>query len=484
MTDDVYSLYPSYEGTLYQLWNEIGRWDYRLNFYGLYDKFRGYDRSNNLMGDVSGKYLVRRLLPERSYVVFQLLPGRKSRFKPIPKTRKAPSIPTVSFKEQFVWTNKATGVKSYGTGSIAVVQQQQSTNTKSSNNVPPIRLPEGVFPTKAYTRVSDLSLSDQFTLITESTSQIEERLTCGIRLCDIPPLPSSSFLEGKLGGIATNRALSSLKGMKVNLGAAIGEGGQTLSLILTSVKRLAQSANFLKRGDIPNAVRALGSYGKSINIVALGKKHKSDKLSFSALWLELQYGWKPLISDVYELVDYLGQQPKIGLFRVTGSASDFVDAKSIGSGLNSIQIDRYMKLEVKARVMLWATVSNQRLYTASQLGLLNPASIAWELTPFSFIVDWFLPIGKFLDNLDAGAGITLVDGSQSLTVVGTGYCKPISKVGVSYSGDSSVERRYLKYTRSRLTSVPLPSFPWFKNPISTDHFLNSLALLRQFSKGR
>ena len=483
MSDDVYSSYPSHEGTLYQLWNEIGRRNYRLTFYGLYDRFRGYERSK-LISDSSGRYFVRRLLPERSYVVFKLISGRYPRTSPPNRTKPAPSVPTIRFLESFTRKNKSSGAITSGVGSSPVVQQQQSTNTKSSNNVYPTRLPEGVFPTKAYTRVSDFSSSDRFQLITETASQVEYRITSGIRLCDIPPLPSTAFLESKLGGIAANRALSSLKGMKVNLGAAIGEGGQTLSLILTSVKRLAQSASFLKRGDIPNAVRALGSYGKSINIIALSKKHKSDKLSFSALWLELQYGWKPLISDVYDLVDYLGQQPKVGLFRVTGSASDFVDASSVSSGLNSIPIQKYMKLEVKARVVLWATISNQRLYTASQLGLLNPASVAWELTPFSFVVDWFLPIGKFLDNLDSGAGLALIDGSQSLTIAGIGQCKPLTKTGVSYFGNPTVERRYLKYSRTRLTSVPVPRFPWFKSPVSTEHFLNSLALLRQFTKGR
>jgi hypothetical protein len=32
------------------------------------------------------------------------------------------------------------------------------------------------------------------------------------------------------------------------------------------------------------------------------------------------------------------------------------------------------------------------------LGLINPAVVAWELVPFSFLVDWFIPVGKFLDS--------------------------------------------------------------------------------------
>jgi hypothetical protein len=35
-----------------------------------------------------------------------------------------------------------------------------------------------------------------------------------------------------------------------------------------------------------------------------------------------------------------------------------------------------------------------------QLGLLDPATVLWEIIPYSFVVDWFLPIGSYLDNLN------------------------------------------------------------------------------------
>lgn len=34
------------------------------------------------------------------------------------------------------------------------------------------------------------------------------------------------------------------------------------------------------------------------------------------------------------------------------------------------------------------------------LGFTNPAAVLWEATPFSFVVDWFLPIGDYLKTLD------------------------------------------------------------------------------------
>jgi hypothetical protein len=44
------------------------------------------------------------------------------------------------------------------------------------------------------------------------------------------------------------------------------------------------------------------------------------------------------------------------------------------------------------------------------LGLLNPLSLAWELLPYSFVIDWFLPIGDYLAATTASAGMTWVNG--------------------------------------------------------------------------
>jgi hypothetical protein len=35
-----------------------------------------------------------------------------------------------------------------------------------------------------------------------------------------------------------------------------------------------------------------------------------------------------------------------------------------------------------------------------QMGVLDPLSVAWEVLPFSFVADWFIPIGTYLENLN------------------------------------------------------------------------------------
>jgi hypothetical protein len=55
-------------------------------------------------------------------------------------------------------------------------------------------------------------------------------------------------------------------------------------------------------------------------------------------------------------------------------------------------------------------ISNPNLYLANKLGFVNPAVIAWELVPFSFVVDWFVPVGNFLSQWTDFVGLSLQNG--------------------------------------------------------------------------
>jgi hypothetical protein len=50
-------------------------------------------------------------------------------------------------------------------------------------------------------------------------------------------------------------------------------------------------------------------------------------------------------------------------------------------------------------------LSNPSLAQLNGTGLLNPALLYWELMPYSFVVDWFIPVGDVLASLTAGLGL-------------------------------------------------------------------------------
>jgi len=114
------------------------------------------------------------------------------------------------------------------------------------------------------------------------------------------------------------------------------------------------------------------------------------------------------------------------------------------------------------------------------MGLINPAEVAWELTPWSFVVDWFIPVGNFLEALTARAGVTFIDGCSAYKVVSDrhmtymGYDSGALPLTNSFGITSHCE----SYTRRKLGGFPYPGF-YYKSPFSSKHALNALALVRQ-----
>lgn len=126
-------------------------------------------------------------------------------------------------------------------------------------------------------------------------------------------------------------------------------------------------------------------------------------------WLELEFGWKPLIQDVYAGVEAYrnGIVSRGQLVTAFGSKAGYY--KPSPSGLN--YMNRYSNLEAnvltdRAKSKAYGIVSNPTAFTLNQLGLANPALLAWQLLPFSFIVDWFLPISQILGMLTNRVGLS------------------------------------------------------------------------------
>jgi hypothetical protein len=107
--------------------------------------------------------------------------------------------------------------------------------------------------------------------------------------------------------------------------------------------------------------------------------------------------------------------------------------------------------------------------------------------PFSFVVDWMLPIGDWLGTLDATAGLEFVSGSCSLLTRNTRRVIPLglSPPKDGYNSLKGGRGKFVRLTRTVYGSPPFASFPSMKNPASLGHMANGLSLLAQaFGRGR
>jgi len=109
-------------------------------------------------------------------------------------------------------------------------------------------------------------------------------------------------------------------------------------------------------------------------------------------------------------------------------------------------------------------------------GLQDPASVAWELLPWSFVVDWFIPIGNWLECRGLASSLT---GTFVISTKNIGECRHFKKGG-SYPMESPMEyRKILTFDREISTSlsVPVPSLKPLGKALSWRHCENAVALL-------
>lgn len=221
------------------------------------------------------------------------------------------------------------------------------------------------------------------------------------------------------------------------------ERQQTFDSIAKNANRLTFAFQLLSRGRRHSAMKALG-------LKPSGKKWSRPR-DAAGLFLEWHFGWEPLIKDIYTACDILQNDVEPKLVVGKASANGFV-RKAIAPFTWS----QNMSIKCSVKMQAQVSVSNPNLHRASQLGLTNPAAVAWELIPFSFLVDWFIPVGNFLNSwsdlhglvLENSFTTTFMKGSDSQTFLQPGYWNLISE----FDGCSC--RRVLGVTTPKLIWNP------------------------------
>ncbi len=280
--------------------------------------------------------------------------------------------------------------------------------------------------------------------------------------------------------IAKARLFDKLKGEGTNVANMLGERKQIVKSVESLLNTIVYTVRDLKRGNVTSAIRRMG--GDPLTARKLRKKDIADQ------WLSLQYGWKPLISDIYGLCEDLHKRyTSDNLNRVKVSAklkerktspevwSTFAGTISRGQVITQAIVS-YM---CRARL-------DEHIATLAATGVTNPLEVAWEITPWSFVVDWFLPVGRYIEQHTAADGWVFYDGCRSelLTVtekIRGNKNRAYTAGQWSYTDEQNIfgEFHTVTFQRFELSSWPIPDIPRFKNPLSAQHVQNSIALLSQ-----
>lgn len=229
------------------------------------------------------------------------------------------------------------------------------------------------------------------------------------------------------------------------LGVAFAEFGESLGMIAERLSRCHSAYGALRRGQ----------FRKFLRVLTIGPKRKHrNKVQnavgeASSLWLEYSFGWKPLFQDVHDGIHAIGQPLPGGTCKGKGRENVDYSYYNGGFGYEEHGVGRcYMVADV--------FVTNPTAYLLQQVGLANPALIAWELVPFSFVVDWVFDVGTCLGGISDFYGCTVTRSST------TYVCKRFSREDYILWGGAppkyAVSGTQTCIWRKRGLDFPMPNF--------------------------
>jgi len=274
-------------------------------------------------------------------------------------------------------------------------------------------------------------------------------------------------------------ALNALRQGRTQMGSDMAEGRQTVEMVAGAASSLAQSLLAARRGN----------FGSIPGILGMSPRDVLSGKSFANRWLEYQYGWKPLMGTIHDGIQQIqrGFRAKEFTFRSSSTATDSA-AKSYREGANYGTFMECTKMQsVSARTTYRYKVTSAVIDKIDSAGLLNPVSIAWELVPFSFVVDWFVPVGNVLSAITATAGLEFASGYTTVkTESTTSRHRAVNpKDFEGHSGRTEVLSPGLHKTSTTTfrrivhTSFHLPELYGNAHPWSSAHVANAIALIRQ-----
>lgn len=211
----------------------------------------------------------------------------------------------------------------------------------------------------------------------------------------------SSIVSTKANNAALSKFITKLNEVNTafNGGVFLGELDQTLR----SIKNPAQGLRKLVGDWRQTAVRLRST--RTFHNVSTRRRQIQSALADS--WLEAQFHWKPLLSDIDDGARALAEintNQALKAARITAksevSANPIETYGSSGQGLAGWQVHTVTVEDVVVvyRGAVSVHARNSMLMRPELLGF-NPASFvptAWELVPYSFLIDYFTNVGDVL----------------------------------------------------------------------------------------
>lgn len=287
-------------------------------------------------------------------------------------------------------------------------------------------------------------------------------------------VPPSVFFTANDDLELIGRLHKKIAGNEFNLAVSLAQSGETLDMIASTTLRVAGALRALQKGNIKAAAKHLGLQEGRHN-----KRNTGQTLTSS--WLELRYGWQPLLQDVHDAAQLLA-------FQLNQPESRSFSARYQRAGSNNGSSPLLWKFRVCRKSVRKQIVAilTEKPSKANLSGFLDPASVAWELLPYSFVFDWFYPVGTYLEERSFFNGLS---GNFVTTTTTEIYAEGLfsdSTTAYVVSPEGSAARYHeisVNRTLSTTLKVPKPNIVPFSRAIGWIRAVNALSLINELNLG-
>lgn len=282
------------------------------------------------------------------------------------------------------------------------------------------------------------------------------------------PVWNPDYSTSQLQALCIIALYEQLQDRKFDFGVTAGESKQTKRMIDKAVK------------GVFGLVSTARKIRKSVA--------RFDTKAFANAWLEYTYGWVPLCMDIYNLAHFTATRWKEHTVRASRSSVKPVTAVFYRLGNENFPVTITGVKSNRVRYQMTVRAKDQEAYDLSRLGSMDPRVIAWELMPYSFVVDWVWDIGGYLAAQETALlrGLEFVRGHYTITTLSE-YRRELrgrdrvttptfdqSTTMMMVGGNRSVTK-----SRTRLASQPIVRIPPVKVNMGTKRIFSAAALLRQ-----
>lgn len=179
-------------------------------------------------------------------------------------------------------------------------------------------------------------------------------------------------------------------------------------------------------------------------------EYREGRMTLAQFWLAIRYGWEPLVADLQAAAGYiawaLNESGGIHLKKSLSASKKFshesyLPVTSTGTALTFTRQTtkstvRYSVVKLKAKAVMVPTLADFW-------------STVWEVVPYSFVFDWVIPLGGYLESLRT---VSDLQGTIVLSILQEStWDRPEIKFGTDYNQYTRLTNFDTNYVEVKMT---------------------------------